>query len=153
MEIMDNQGEEKNGVAKDMDMDNKEKDTEAAPKGNDQDGSNSHNGGEGMQEQGDFLEAIQFGTMDAKCASPGITHTAKNLNQIDLVFIPKSNIKVHAQNDSLNAVSYVDLQQRGDSPGLLGVGIGEPGQFPAIGQELPVATPAWHAGNGPPPVG
>jgi hypothetical protein len=129
----DNQGEEKNGDAKDMDMDNKDKGTEAVPKGNNQDGSKSHNGGEDMQEPGVFLEAIQFGTLDAKCASPGNTFTAKNLNQFDLVFIPKSNIKVHAQNDSLNTVSYVDLRQRGDSPGLLGVGIGETGQFPAIG--------------------
>jgi hypothetical protein len=34
-----------------MDMDNKKKDTDAASKVNDQDGSSTHNGVDGMQEQ------------------------------------------------------------------------------------------------------
>jgi hypothetical protein len=109
----DNQGEEKNGDAHDMDMDNKEKDTGAEPKGNDQEGSNSHNGGEGMQKQCDFLEAIQFGTMDANCASPGNPYNAKNLNQIGLVFIPKSHNKVSAQNDNFSAV-FMQICGKGD---------------------------------------
>jgi hypothetical protein len=75
----DNQGEEKNGDAHDMDMDSKEKDSGAEPKGNDQEGPNSHNEREGMQEQCDFLEAIQFGTMDANSTSPGNQYAAKKI--------------------------------------------------------------------------
>jgi hypothetical protein len=64
----------------------------------------------------------------------------KKLNQIGLVFIPKSHNKVSAQNDKLSTVFHVDPRQRGVSPGLLDLGIGADGQNTAIGQDLPFAS-------------
>jgi hypothetical protein len=100
-----------------------------------------------MQEQCEFFEAIQFGTMDANCASPGIQNNAKNLNQIDPVFIHKSHIQISAQNDELCALSHIDTLQKGVAPGSMGVGIGALCQHPAIGQGLPVAESGPHAAS------
>jgi hypothetical protein len=100
-----------------------------------------------MQEQCDLLEAIQFGTMDANSTSLGNQYTAKYLNQIGLVFIPKSHNKVFAQNDKFSMVFHVDPRQRGVSPGLLDLGIGADGQNTAIGQDLHFASPGWLAAN------
>jgi hypothetical protein len=71
--------------------------------------------------------------MDVKCASPGNPYAAKNLNQIELVYIPKTQIEFSAQGDKSHADSHADMLHRGASPGLVGVGIGEVGQQPAIG--------------------
>ncbi|KAM0898292.1 hypothetical protein ACQ4PT_022009 [Festuca glaucescens] len=65
-----NQGEGKKGNDHDIDMDNKENDLAEGSKDNDHDGSSKHNGVDGMQEQCAFLEAIRFGSMDVKLASP-----------------------------------------------------------------------------------
>jgi hypothetical protein len=123
-----------------MDMDNKEKETDEAPKGNGQHGSNSHSGVDGMQEQCDVLPAIQFGTMGVKGDAPGNLYAAKNLNQIELVGIPKLYFESSALDDKVRAVSHADLLHREASLGLVDVGIGEVGPLPAIGQGLPVAA-------------
>jgi hypothetical protein len=106
-----------------------------------------------MQEQCDFFEAIQFGTMDANCASPGNQNAAKKLNRIDHVFIHKSHIHISAQNDEICAVSHIDTLQKGLAPGLMGVGISAAGQHLAIRQGLPVAATGTLAASGLPPAG
>lgn len=149
----DNQGEEKNGGTHDMDMDNRDKDKEEAPKGSDHVGSNSHKGGEGMQEQCDFLEAIQFGTIDTNCAPQGNQYDAKKLNSLDPVFSPKSHTFFHAQNDKACTGSHVDLLSSGEEQGSRGVGIGARVQQPAVGQGLTGAASGVLAACAMPPAG
>jgi hypothetical protein len=148
-----NQGEGKHGDDQDMDMDNKEKDTDEASKGDDQHGSSSHNGVDGMQEQCDVLPTIQFGTMEVQGGSPGNSNAAENLHQKELVYISKFNSVCSALDDEVRAISHADLLHREASPGLVGVGIGEVGQQSAIGQVLPIAALSQPAAIGRPSSG
>jgi hypothetical protein len=149
----DNQGEEKNGETHDMDMDGREKGTEGASKGSDQVGSNSSKGGDVMQEQCDFLEDIQFGSVDVKCASPGNQSVVKNLSCFVPVLLPTSNSNSLAQNDKFCTFSNIDMLNRNAAPGLVSVGIGALGRQTATGQGLPAAVSGTHAAYGVPPAG
>jgi hypothetical protein len=118
-----NHGKGKSGEAHDMDTDHKEKDSDEPTKDADQDGLSSQNGAEGMEKRCDFVEDIQFGTIDVNCTSPGNLNTAKNLNQIDLVSISNYQSEISAQNDKACAVSHADLLPRKAVSVSVGVGI------------------------------
>ncbi|KAM0868618.1 hypothetical protein ACQ4PT_041201 [Festuca glaucescens] len=61
--------------------------------------------------------------------------------------------KVTVEGDNSRADSHADLLHRGASSGSVGVGIGDVGQQPAIGQVLSAAALAQHAANGLPYAG
>jgi hypothetical protein len=149
----DNQGEEKNGDAHDMDMDGRDKGIEGASKGNDQVGSNSNKGGDVMQEQCDFLEDTQFGSVDVKCVSPGNQSVVKKLSCSVPILLHTSNSNYLAQNDKLCTFSDVDMLNRVATPGLVSTGIGALSWQPATGQDLPAAAPGTHGACGGPPAG
>ncbi|KAM0887204.1 hypothetical protein ACQ4PT_029203 [Festuca glaucescens] len=142
-----NQGEGKKGNDHDIDMDNKENDLAEGSKDNDHDGSSKHNGVDGMQEQCAFLEAIRFGSMDVKLASPGNLYAAKNSDQNDFVFPHISPVQIPALDDNFFAESHADFPLRGAASGSVGVRKDSAGRRPVIGQQLPDAVLAQYAAN------
>jgi hypothetical protein len=142
-----NQGEGKRGNDHDIDMTNKDNDLAEGSKNNDHDGSSNHNGVDGMQEQCASLEAIQFGSMDTKLASPGNLHDAKNLDQNDFVFSPISHIHFSTLNDNMDVVSHADFLHRGSTSGSAGLSKVSAGRRAVIGQQLPEASLAQQAAN------
>jgi hypothetical protein len=131
-----NQGEGKKGNDPDIDMENKENDLTESSKNNVNDGSSKNNGVDGMQEHCALLEAIQFGSMDVKLASPGNLYAAKNSDQNDFVFPPISHVQIPALGDKIFAESHADLPYRGAVSGSVGVGNDSAGRQPIIGQQL-----------------
>jgi hypothetical protein len=115
-----NQGEGKKGNDPDIDMENKENDLAESSKNNVHYGSSKHNGVDGMQEQCVLLEAIQFGSMDVKLASPGNLYAAKNLDQNDFVFSPISHVQIPTLDDIIFAESHADSPHRGAASGSVG---------------------------------
>jgi hypothetical protein len=101
-----------------------------------------------MQEHCGNLEAIQFGTIHVKCASPGNLYVAKNLNQKEFVYTSQSHLENSALADNFGSDSVSDSLHKEASAGLACVGMCELGQKSAIVQVLPTAVLAQHAANG-----